>query len=600
MAIKEKLRCEIDDKYKWDLSTMYKNDEDFHKDLEYVKEKIKLVDKYKGNITSSSDNLLNFLKYYFEIDMIFMRLFVYSNLRHQEDVTNKKYSEIKSKVDNLSIDISNNFSFIDSELLNTDYKIIKKYIDENKNLKEYEHYLDNIYRYQKHTLEEKEEKIISHFYDLNRKIESTYTTLKNSEIDFGSIKNEDGEKVILTNSNYGKFIQSSDRKVRKDAYKTLYKEFEKMNGTISSNFIAHLNVDSFISKEKNYNSSLDMYLFIDNIDDSIYNNLVDSSNENLDSLKKYYKLIKKILNLKELHSYDISAPISFDYNKKISYEEAKNIIIDGLSILGDDYISIIKKAFDERWIDVFSNKGKIDNIYSWGAYKCNPVVSHNYKENFDSTSALAHELGHAVHSYLADNNNSYQDADYKIIVAEIASLTNEIILSRYMIEHSKDKNEKLSILNNLLSLYTSNFFGSLKGAEFERIVHQKSDNNEVITADILNETWDNLMKKYSVGIVKDNELQKYGWSRINHFYTSFYYYKYAFGISCATYVANKMLNNDKDILDKYFKFLKAGDSIYPIDAVKILGIDMNSKDIFIDTIKFFDSQVMEFERIYNS
>ncbi|MBE6153104.1 MAG: oligoendopeptidase F [Firmicutes bacterium] len=600
MIVKEKLRSEIDNKYKWNLNTMYNSDEAWESDYEYIKNKLTLVDNYKNNITSSSDTLLEFLKYYLDLDRIYVRLYVYTHLRYYEDVTNEKYNEMKNKIEIITKEINTTFSFVDSELLKTDYSIIKKYVEEKEELKEYEFYLEKTYRYQEHTLNENEEKMIAYLNDLNNRFKRTYQVMKNSEIKFGTIKDENGKKIILTNGNVSKYLMSNDRSVRKDAYTKLYKGFEKLNGTISSNFIGHLNVDSMISKEKKYHTTLDRYLFPDKINDTIYNNLISVVNDNLDSLKKYYKLIKKVLGVNTLQAYDTSAPLSKNYEKEFSYETAEKIILDGLNILGKEYNEILQKAFQERWIDVYSNKGKLDSIYSWSTYKCNPVVSLNYKNNFDSVSALAHELGHAVHSYLADRNNPYHYADYKIIIAEVASLTNEILLSQYMIENSDSKDEKLSILNNLINLYSANFFGSLKGAEFERIVHEKSDNNEPLTKDILNNIYNELMNKYSSGIVKEHKLQKYGWSRINHFYSSFYYYKYAFGICCATFVANKILTGDKDILDKYINFLKLGDSIYPIDALKVLGIDMNDKKILEETIKFFDSKVLEFENIYNS
>lgn len=600
MVVKEKLRSEIEDKYKWDLSTMYTNDEVWEKDYEYVNNKLSLVDNYKNKLTSSSNILLEFLDYYFDIDRIYVRLYVYAYLKSYEDITNEIYNEMRNKIDILTKNVTATFSFVKPELLKTDFDIIKTYIKENKKMKNYEFYLEKIYRYQSHTLNENSEKLLSYFNSVDSRFKTIYQVLKNSEIKFGTITDVDGEKIVLTNGNFSKYIMSNDRKVRRSAYTKLYKEFEKLNGTISSNFIGHLNIDSIISKEKKYNSTLDMYLFPDNINSDVYDNLISVVNDNLESLKNYYKLIKKVLRVNALEAYDTSAPLSQKYDRKFKYEDAQKLILEGLNILGVEYNQILKKAFDEKWIDVYSNKGKLDNVYSWSAYKCNPVVSLNYKENFDSVSALAHELGHAVHSYLADRNNNYHDADYKIIIAEISSLTNELLLSEYMIKNSNSKEEKLAILNNMINLYSANFFGSLKGAEFERIVHDKSDNNEVLTPQTLNNTYNELMNKYSGGIVKENKLQQYGWSRINHFYNSFYYYKYAFGISCATYVANKILSGDKDFLNNYIKFLKVGDSVYPTDTLKILGIDTNDKTIFEDTIKFFDSKIKEFETIYNS
>ena len=356
-----------------------------------------------------------------------------------------------------------------------------------------------------------------------------------------------------------------------------------------------------IAKAKGYKSSLEMYLYPDDVTEDIYNNLLSIANKKLNILYKYYKLIKDITKIQDFKIYDLGAPLTEKSDKVYKPEDAKKIITDALKILGEDYVKVLTSAFDDRWIDFYSSKGKRSGYYETSSFKSHPLVLGNYNDDLDSVSAICHELGHAMHSYYSNKNNKEHNAEYTILVAEVASLTNEILLSNYIVNNSNDKNEKLSAIENILNVFSNNFFGTLsEGSIFEKIVHEKVDNNEVLNEIDFNNIYEKISDDFYGDIVEKDEYIKYNWSRVPHFYSSFYYYKYSVGVSCACYIAKKILNNDEDFKEKYLKYLTLGSSMSPIDELKTLGIDLSKEDIFISAIDYFDSLIDKFYEIYNS
>lgn len=598
---KQKLRSEIEDKYKWELESIYKNEEEFNNDKEKV---LKLIDKistYKGKITNTSENLLNYLKIDEEIMIILTNLYIYSSCKYHEDVSNSQNFKRYNEISNIDAIYSNKTSFAMPELLKTDYNIIKEYIKENSDLKEYEYDLKEIYKFQKYVLSEKEEKLLSNINELSNKYENNFEVLLNSILDFGTIKDENGNEVELTIGNYSKYIQSKDRRVRKEAYENKGKALKKYISLFSIDFEGNLKSDSIVSKTRGYNSTLEMFLYPDDITEEIYNNLLKVADKKINILYKYYNLIKNITKIDNLKAYDLTAPLTENSNKKYTPEDAKKMIIDALQILGEDYIKVLTSAFDDRWIDFYSNKGKRNGYYETSSFKSHPLVLGNYNDDLNSVSAICHELGHAMHSYYSNKNNKEHNSQYTILVAEVASLTNEMLLSNYIVNNSSDKNEKLSAIENILSVFESNFFGTLsEGSIFEKIVHEKVDNNEVLSEEDFNNIYEEISNKYYGDMVEKDEYIKYNWARVPHFYSSFYYYKYSIGVSCACYVANKILNNDEEFKQKYLKFLTLGSSMSPVEELKTLGIDLSKEDVFIDAINYFDSLIDKFTQIYNS
>lgn len=601
MAKEEKLRNEIEDIYKWDLTSLYKDENEYISDFNLLKDKVSKIIEYKNKITSSDKTLLEFLDIYIDIESIVTSLYVYANCLKDVDVTNQKNQIRVDEILNYYSYINEVLSFATPELLKTDYKIIKDYINKNEKLRDFEFYLENIYKYQPYTLNEKEEQLISNISDMQLKYEKNFELILYSYVDYGYIKDEEGNKVKLTNGNYSKYIKSKDRNVRKQAFKNRYKALSKYSSLFAVNYEAYIKADSSIMKSKGYKSSLDMYLFPDGLNEDIYDNLLKVSNDNINVLHKYFDMIKKVLGYKKLNIYDIRTELIPESNKTYSKEDAKKILTEALKILGEDYINIIGEAFDKKWIDFYPNKGKTAGYYQTDASKGNPLILANYNEDFDSVSSLAHELGHAVHSYLSNKNNKQQYKSYPILLAEIASLTNEVLLANYIINNSNDKEEKLMVINNILNIFSNNFFGTLsEGSIFEKKVHELVNNGEVIGEEKLNEIYNEISKKYYGPYINYDDNVKYNWCRVSHFYSPFYYYKYSVGICGACYVAKRILSGDEEFKQKYFEYLKSGGSKNPLETLKIIDIDLTKVDFIEEGISYFNELIDQFMLIYNS
>lgn len=594
---KQKLRSEIDDKYKWDLSSIYKTDEEFLSDINKLHSKINNIKKYENTIMDNAENLYNCLKLECELSMQLDKLHTYAHLKEDEDTTNTKYQKYYGLVINLYSEYSKVTSFITPTLMKYDYKKINEFYKELPKLKdEFEFVLYDIYRSKKYILDENTEKALSHLSKAFDNSQEVYSLLTNSDFTFDNIQVGDKE-VELTDSNYTRYLTSKDRMVRKSAFDSMYKTYKKYKNTISKCLSNTVESNVAISKLRGYKSALEGELYSDNIDVKIYDNLINSVSNNLEPLFKYYDLKKKLLNLDELHIYDIYVPIIKDNEKTYTYEEAKDLILKSLNILGDGYINDLKKAFDEKWIDVFNNKGKRSGAYSSGSYLTKPFLLLNYEGRLNDVSTLAHELGHSMHSYYSCKNNPYQYHGYTIFVAEVASTVNELLLDNYILNNSNDKDEKIYILNNLLELYKGTLFRQTMFAEFERDIYNDVENGEVLESDYLSNKYYELNKKYFKNSVILDDNIRYEWERIPHFYYYFYVYKYATSICASTYIANEILNGNEEMKDKYLKFLSLGGSMYPVDELKSLGIDMSDKNIIENTISYFNKILDEFEKL---
>lgn len=598
---KQKLRSEIDSKYKWNLEDIYINEEEYEKDKQRLLELVDKVESFKGNIADTKENLLKYLKFSDEVSDLFTNLYIYASLKYDEDVSDTVNRKRLNEISNIESIYSEKASFIVPELMKTDYSIILKYINEDERLKEYEFDLKEIYKFQKYVLSDKEELLIGNIADLSSRFEDNFNIIINSMLNYGTIKDENNEEVELTVSNYAKYIKSKDRRVRKDAYYAKGNNLKKYVDLLSIDYEGNLKSDSMIAKAKGYSSDLQMYLYPDDVTVKMYDNLLSIAKKNLHILHKYYRLIKQVLKLDKLEVYDLSAPLTKDTDKKYTPEDARNMIISSLSIYGKEYTDILKKAFDEKWIDFYPNKGKQSGYYEIAGPKAHPYILANFTDDLKSVSGVCHELGHAVNSYFSFKNNPSRDAENRHIVAEVASLTNEILFSNYIVKNSNDKEEKLFAIENILSVFADNFFGTLAdGSVFEKVVHEKTFNGEILTVDDFNNIFENIVNEEYGPDIEKNEFSKYNWSKVSHFYSSFYYYKYSIGVSCACFIANKIINNDEEFKEKYLKFLCLGDSMSPLNELKTLGIDLEKEDVFNEAINYFDKLIDEFEEIYNS
>ena len=592
--VKEKSREEIEDKYKWDLTKIYKDEKEFKQDLKEVSEKIKEYEKYRGHITESATKLLSYLEFDSSIDRKFNRIYSYAHLHFDEDTTNTKYQEMMGKVENLMTEYSEITSFVNEEMMKKSYEEIKKYVKEEPKLKKYAHNLDNFYRYQEHILTEEQEKIVSSYGNVLSSSMDIFEALTDADISLGKIKNEDGKMIEMNESNYSLFIRSKDRRVRKDAFKLLYKFYESHKNTLAKIFSTHVEYMVQSAKLHHYNSSLEASLFGDKIDKEVYENIVETVNNNIKVAYKYFKLKKEILGLKELHNYDLYTELIEKEDKKYSFNEAKELVIKALEPLGEDYKKHLLRAFDENWIDIYHNKGKRSGAYSSGYYDIPPYVLLNFEGQLEDVSTLAHELGHSMHSLYSWENNDYENSSYKIFVAEVASTVNELLLSKYLLKISKDKKEKLTILNNLMELFKGTIIRQTMFAEFEMDVHKLREQKEILTHELLEEKYFEINKKYfGDSVTLDDEI-KYEWMRIPHFYYNFYVYKYVIGLSCACYIVNSILEGKEKATENYLKFLSLGGSKYPAEELKVAGIDITKKEVIESALKMFDETIDEF------
>ncbi len=592
----QKTRDEIETKYTWDLTLIYKTDKDFEKDYEKVSKEINDITKYQGILVKSASNLLGYLKLSNELERKLYKLYYYAYLKNDQDTTNTKYQAMLGKVKNLLTKFEELDAYAEPELMSIDYSIIEKYYEEEKELKEYEFVLSNLFRFKKHILSKEVEEVLSSLSNSLNNSSETYELLTDSDMKFGLIKDENNEEVELTESNYSVFLHSKDRRVRKESFNKILTTYGEYKNTISSTFAGNVDTLTTLAKLKKYDSSLEAALFSDNVDKEVYNNLIKTVKDNLNVLYKYFKLKKDFLKLDEFHLYDQYVDLVEENTKKYTFEEAKELVIEALSVLGEDYIKNLNKAFDERWIDVYNNKGKRGGAYSSGFYDTKPYVLLNYEGTINDVSTLAHELGHSMHTYYSCLNNPYQYSSYKIFVAEVASTVNELLLNFHLLNKGS-KEDKKYILSNLMNLFKATIYRQTMFAEFERDMHNLKEQGGVLTNEVLCDNYYKLNLDYfGSDVVVDDEI-KYEWERIPHFYYNFYVYKYAIGLSCACYIVDNILNKKENALENYLKFLSSGGSDYPINELKIAGIDVTKKDVIESAIKMFDSFIEQFKEL---
>lgn len=591
MANRQKKRNEIDDQYKWDLTTIYKDDEQFLEMLEKIDKEITSLQP--KDIFKSGESLYNYLKNSDYLEMNLDKLYTYAHLNNDSDTTVAKYDEYVNKVRNIYQKYAQKTNFFEPQLLKINYKTIEKFYLECPELKEYEIYLKEIYRFKEHTLNEQEEAIIKELSKALNSSSDTYEKLTDTDMTFGNIKDEKNKAVELTESNYVIYTHSKNRRVRRSAFKKLMNKYGGFIHTISSTYSGYVNTLNGISNVYKYSNPLEQSLFADDIDVEVYDTLIKTVHENMNVIYKYYNLRNKVLNLKKSHLYDTYVELIDNDSANYSFSEAKEIVLKALSIFGDDYTKILEKAFDEKWIDIYNNKGKRGGAYSSGSFLTNPFILMNFEGKLNDISTLAHELGHSMHSYFSIKNNSYKNSNYQIFVAEIASTVNEMLLANYLLKESDEKT-KILVLNNLLDLFKATIYRQTMFAEFEKKMVLDSKNGIILTSDYLCDNYYKLVKEYfGNNVIIDKEIQN-EWARIPHFYYDFYVYKYATGLSIASYIATEIFKGNQEMLKNYREFLKIGGRMNPRESLMTLGIDITKKDVVLNAIKLFDSYIEKF------
>ena len=591
MANRQKKRNEIDDQYKWDLTTIYKDDEQFLEMLEKIDKEITSLQP--KDVFKSGESLYNYLKNSDYLEMNLDKLYTYAHLNNDSDTTVAKYDEYVNKVRNIYQKYAQKTNFFEPQLLKINYKTIEKFYLECPELKEYEIYLKEIYRFKEHTLNEQEEAIIKELSKALNSSSDTYEKLTDTDMTFGNIKDEKNKTVELTESNYAIYTHSKNRRVRRSAFKKLMNKYGEFIHTISSTYSGYVNTLNGISNVYKYSNPLEQSLFADDIDVEVYDTLIKTVHENMSVIYKYYNLRNRVLNLKKSHLYDTYVELIDNDSANYSFSEAKEIVLKALSILGDDYTKILEKAFDEKWIDIYNNKGKRGGAYSSGSFLTNPFILMNFEGKLNDVSTLAHELGHSMHSYFSIKNNSYKNSNYQIFVAEIASTVNEMLLANYLLKESDEKT-KILVLNNLLDLFKATIYRQTMFAEFEKKMVLDSKKGIILTSDYLCDNYYKLVKEYfGDNVIIDKEIQN-EWARIPHFYYDFYVYKYATGLSIASYIATEIFKGNQEMLKNYREFLKIGGRMNPRESLMTLGIDITKKDVVLNAIKLFDSYIEEF------
>ncbi len=593
-----KKRNEIEDKYKWDLSKIYKSEKEYLNEIKNIEKRINKFNKYKSTMTKSANDLYETTNELLEISRKIHKIYTYSSLKLNEDISNSKSIELLDKANNLSIKFSQESSFYDPLLLSMDYSEIKRMCKENKQLNEYNKYFKKAFRYKKYMLSEVEEKLISDLSKTYSDNESIFSSLTDSDIDFGTIKDENNNEITLTNTNYSIYVKSSNRRVRRDAFIKLYSTYKRYKTTLASLLEGEIKQTATFNKIRGYKSSLDAAMYHDELTKDVYNALIESVSNGLEPLFKYYKIKKDILKIDEMHIYDTYADLIEKYNKKYTYDDAKKLILDTVKVFGEDYVKNINKAFDENWIDVLPNKGKTGGAFSGGCYDTCPYILTNFQGEYNDVSTLIHELGHSMHSYYSRNNNHYEYSNYSIVVAEVASTVNELLLAKHVIKTTTNIEEKLYILDKLMSLFKGTIYRQTMYEEFEKFLYENVEKEITLTSDLISEKFYELNQKYyGKNIVLDEEI-KYEWGRMPHLYYNFYMYKYVTGLSAACQIVNQILEGKENAVENYIKFLKTGGSMAPNEELKINGVDLTKRSVCDNAIKMFSEIVDEFEKTY--
>ncbi|MDD4706007.1 MAG: oligoendopeptidase F family protein [Bacilli bacterium] len=586
-------RNEIEEKYKWDLTKRYQNDEAWEKDFQKLKKALNNILIYKNSVLKSEQNLFAALELKFKLKCNLEKLYCYANCKHDEDVANHKYSLMLNKIISLLYDFSEKEAYLTPEILKGSKTLLKKYLS-SKLLKKYRFYLTNLLREKDHHLNEKEEQIVSKLTSTRSVNENLSNVLTNSIINYGKII-VDGQKIELLNSNYRQIITNKNRKTRKEAFLKLTTNLKKYETIYGMNLIASMKQAKSLSEIYKFKSVLEMDLFSSNIPNKVVNTLYEVIEQRLNVYQKYFKMIKKNLQLKELEYYDKEAEL-ISTDKKFTIEETKSILLKSLEVLGKDYTNLLKKAFDERWIDFGCYKGKTSLIYSICNYGDNPLVLTNYLGKFNDISTLAHELGHALHSYLS-MEMSYHEFYHDILTAEVASLTNEILFSNYIINNSNNKDLKLKAIYNILHTIQNNLYDACLEGKLENEVYDILENGNEVSTEMLNEMIYKFRKEYYGVSVKLNDNISTMWIRRMHYFNPYYLFKYATGVSSAIYISKKILNNKDNMKEKYLKFLKKGGSNYPTELLLEMGVDLTKPEVYNEAINYMDYLIDQFNKV---
>lgn len=593
-------REEADARYKWAIEDLYKDDEDWKRDYELLKSRIPELTKFRGRLGESAEVLLSMQKLSDELNQLLEKVYVYANQRLHENTDNSTYQNLASQAQGLLVELSESLSFVEPELMELPDGIIETFLDENEELLVYRQYFENIIRQKKHVLPTEQEQLLAAMGEVAESPKDIFSMFNNADIRFPEITGEDGHPVQVTHGRYMSLMQSRNRQVRKDAFEAMYGVYGDWRNTLAAMYRANVKQEAFLAKAHKYTSDLEAALDGSHIPVKVYEQLIEAVHESMPLMYRYMKLRKKLLGVEELHMYDLYVPVIEQDHSEIPFEQAKKTVLEGLAPMGEEYLHLLREGFDHGWIDVYENQGKRTGAYSWGAYGTHPYVLLNYQGTLHDVFTLAHEMGHALHSWYSDEHQPYIYAGYRIFVAEVASTCNEALLIHYLMEQSKkagDQKKTMYLINYFLGQFRTTLFRQTMFAEFEKITHGLQEQGETLTADRLCEIYYDLNKLYfGEEICVDQEIAM-EWARIPHFYTPFYVYQYATGFSAAIALSKQILEQGAPAVEQYKKFLKGGSSMYPLELLKVAGVDMEQKAPVQDALAVFAQYLDEMERL---
>lgn len=582
----------------WNLEAIFPTDEAWEKEFQDLKNSVSLLVAYKGKLGESADTLYNALKEEEKLSERFGRLYAYSHMRYDQDTTNGFYQGLNDRAASLASELGQATAFMTPEILTIPEETIKSFMEQKEELKLYDHVFDILNKRRPHVLSENEEALLAQASEVLRSPSQTFGMLNNADLKFPKVKDEEGNEVELTHGRYVHFLESSDKEVRKNAFTAMYDTYGKFKNTFASTLSGQVKKNIFSARARKYQTAREAALSNNNIPESVYDQLIETVNKNLHLLHRYVSLRKKALGLDELHMYDLYTPLVADSKMDITYDEARDLVLNGLAPLGTDYVNTVKEGFDSRWIDVEENVGKRSGAYSSGSYGTMPYILLNWQDNLDNVFTLAHELGHSMHTYYTTTNQPFVYGDYTIFVAEVASTCNEALLNDYLLKTTEDKKKKLYILNHFLEGFRGTVFRQTMFAEFEHIMHQMVERGEALTAEALTKAYYDLNVKYFGSEIVVDEAIGLEWARIPHFYYNFYVYQYATGYSAAAALSKQILEEGETAARRYIdSFLKAGSSDYPIEVLKAAGVDMTTPKPIEQACSLFEQALNQMEQL---
>jgi len=593
-------RDEIEPRFKWNLQDIYQDDAAWESDYEQMKAMLVQAAQLQGTLGQSGAQLLSGLRQIESIDRLGEKLVVYAKMRRDEDNTDNRYQALYDRAETLMIEAGSTLSFVTPELTEIPEDNLKQFMEEVEELQLYRHMFDEIYRQKEHVLSQPEEKILAQSADLALAAGNIFTMLNNADIKFGTIRDENGQEVELTKGRYGRFMESHDRRVREEAFHTLYSAYAKLENTLAASLSASVKKDVFYARVRKYPSALHASLQQDNVDVKVYDSLIESVHSYMNEMYRYLKLRRQILNLDELHMYDIYVPLVKEYQVEVPYEKAQEQVLEALQPLGEEYLSILKSGLAGGWIDVYENQGKTSGAYSWGCYDTHPYVLLNYDNKLDDVFTLAHEMGHALHSFYSNRHQPYVYSQYPIILAEVASTVNESLLIDYLLKRSNNREERIYLINHYLEQFRGTVYRQTMFAEYEKIIHDMVEQGKPLTTEALKNSYYDLNRLYYGPDVVIDEDIKMEWARIPHFYSAFYVYKYATGFSAATAIKEQIQNEGAPAVQRYMEFLQSGSSDYPVEVLKKAGVDLTSPQPVQSALEYFGRLVSELEEAVNS